>query len=117
MSNATTACPLELKEALDRAGDDREFLKELIEIFLEDAPLRITGLRDGLTGGDPTAVATNAHSLKGAAANLAAHDVRERAWRIERRARDGELSGLDTEVEQLAAEIDAVRSFAAGFEP
>ena len=48
MHDPTRQCPLDLDEALARAGDDREFLRELVEMFLADVPQRIEELRDAL---------------------------------------------------------------------
>ena len=64
MHDPTKTCPLDLDEALARAGDDREFLRELVEMFLADVPDRLDELRAALDAGDAPRVATVAQAAK-----------------------------------------------------
>ncbi len=65
-----------VEELLSLTGDDEpELLLDLIGMFLEDAPIKLKTIQDGLASGDYEALATAAHSLKGSAGNLGAHLV------------------------------------------
>jgi len=65
--------PLEVAVALRYAGGDRQLLDELAEMFVHDAPERLSTLRDALQKGDTEAADRTAHSLKGALAMFGAH--------------------------------------------
>jgi HPt (histidine-containing phosphotransfer) domain-containing protein len=113
MSEADTAAlPVDWEEGLARAGDDPEFYRELLELFLDDVPSRLSALRDALESGDCASAASAAHSIKGAAANLSARGVREQAHAVEKSSRAGELDGIAPQAEALEKEIDRLRSFA-----
>ena len=60
---------------LARVGGDRELLAEVIGFFLEDGPLLIETMRQGLADGDYAAVRTAAHSLIGSSGNFDATAV------------------------------------------
>jgi two-component system sensor histidine kinase/response regulator len=73
-------------EMLARVGDDRELLAEVIELFLEDAPMDIETIRRGLDDGDSAVVRRAAHSLAGSAGNFGATDVTALARQLEAHA-------------------------------
>lgn len=113
MSEAEAAAvPVDWDEGLARAGDDVDFFKELIELFLEDVPNRLQALEDALAAGSAAEAAAAAHSIKGAAANLSATAVRDRAYELEQRARGDDLDGIEPGVEALKQEVMRLEAFA-----
>ena len=95
-------------------GDD-SFLRDLIQIFLEDAPLRIAEIEEALTRGDSRKLTIAAHSLKGSSANFGAEEFRARCEEIELSGRKGELAAvparlpvLRQEYARVAAELKAL---------
>ena len=50
--------------------DDPDLLREVVTCFLEDTPRLIAGLMSTSVHGDSAAAGAQAHSLKGAAANV-----------------------------------------------
>ncbi|MDQ7006016.1 MAG: Hpt domain-containing protein [Acidobacteriota bacterium] len=115
MSTDTT-CPVDLEDGLARAGDDREFYKELLEIFLDDVPGRMEQLRAAIAAGQAEEVAGVAHSIKGAAANLSALAIRDTALSIETQGREGDLSQASALVEKLQDEIHRLAAYLRTFE-
>jgi signal transduction histidine kinase/DNA-binding response OmpR family regulator len=69
---------------LERVGGDEEIFAEIIGLFMEDAPKRIRMLGEAVAGGDATAVREQAHSLKGASANVGAVALQEVAYEVEK---------------------------------
>jgi len=74
----------ELRGALDEAvlselrvsvGDDPEFLAELIDDFLEDAPTQVAALREAVASGDATSARRAAHTLKGTSRTFGAGEL------------------------------------------
>ena len=52
-----------------------DVLKEVLELFLADVPLRIDRLRVAGTAGDAAGLQRLAHSLKSSAGNIGAHGL------------------------------------------
>jgi len=73
-------------------GDNDEFLREIVVIFLADTPQRITDLEQSLAVCDIARFARAAHSIKGSSANLGAMALRAVAEKLELHSRK---SGLD----------------------
>lgn len=72
-------------------GDNDEFLRELVGIYLEDTPQRVAELEQSLATNDGGKFIRAAHSIKGSSANLGAASLRRVAERLEQQAR---LEGL-----------------------
>jgi HPt (histidine-containing phosphotransfer) domain-containing protein len=64
-------------------GDDGEFLKEIIMIYLEDTPKRIAELKASLAAGDTSAFTRAAHTIKGSSSNVGAVALKAVAERME----------------------------------
>lgn len=115
MTKQTPTCPVDLQDGLARAGDDRDFYRELLDLFLEDTPPRVAELRDAIAQADAARISSLAHAMKGAAANLSAIDFKNVAYTIEQKGRKGQLAGLMEDFALLAAELQRVVDFAREF--
>lgn len=87
---ALTESPLDQK-ALDRLEKlgGAELLARVIDQFLEKVPQRMEAACDRGKAGDLKALGTAVHSIKAAASNVGATEVRDMADRIERLAVQG----------------------------
>lgn len=94
---------------LERAADgDQEFMRELAEIYLEDAEKRIDLIARAVREGDNIALRRTAHALKGSSANIGVKGIQRIAKRLEESANNGhpaETSILD----ELQAEWTRVK--------
>lgn len=115
MAPITAPCPVDLADALARAGDDRDFYHELLQMFMDDAPARLEELERAIGQRDHATITAVAHSLKGAAANLSATGVREAAYSLETKGRAGETEGYDDPFRSLREELARLGEFVAGF--
>jgi HPt (histidine-containing phosphotransfer) domain-containing protein len=61
-----------LSELERSVGDDREFLRDLVETYLDDAPKQLEEMRAGLALGNVESVNRAAHTLKSNSASLGA---------------------------------------------
>ena len=84
-------------------GDNGEFLREIIGIYIEDTPKRIADLKACLASGDAPAFTRAAHTIKGSSANVGAQVLRAAAARLEFLSR---TEGLGA-VAQLVADCEA----------
>ena len=79
---------LETLRGLQDEGDD-DLLVELIDLFLEDAPRRVDGMRDAISREDWPALTSWAHSLRGSCGSLGALHLAELCGRLEQLGRVG----------------------------
>ena len=80
------------QEALvERLMGDVELASEIISDFLEDAPRQIAALHDALEGADAPLVRRQAHTLKGASANIGAVALQQAAYEMEVAGEEGDL--------------------------
>ena len=69
--------------ALERTGDDPELLVEILDLFRGQVAPAKNAIFDAMAQCDGPALERAAHSLKGAAANISAEEVRAAAWSLE----------------------------------
>jgi HPt (histidine-containing phosphotransfer) domain-containing protein len=88
-----------LGELRESVGDDPEFLAELVDELLQDAPTQLASLREAATSGDATAASRAAHTLKGNSRTFGARELASLCQGAETAAGAGDLeavlSGLD----------------------
>jgi len=105
--------PVDWELALRRVAGDHELLLQVLEAFREEVPRRLEELRTALAAGDAKLVHHTAHTLKGAAASIAAARAVAAAWRLESLASQGTLTGSDPIAAQVEAELIKVLQAAA----
>jgi CheY-like chemotaxis protein len=96
------AAPTEVTAAIDRAvllqnfGGNEKLLREVIGVFLTDAPNRVVEINAAVRQHDAGALAAAAHALKGSIGLFSNNGVAyEAARRLEQMARSGEFSGIE----------------------
>ncbi|MBW7894996.1 MAG: Hpt domain-containing protein [Opitutaceae bacterium] len=91
-------------------GDNDEFLREIVGIYLDDTPLRIGELESSLAGRDMEKFVRAAHSIKGSSANLGAMALRAVAERLEHHARKHGWDDAPAMVGAIKEEFALVRT-------
>jgi PAS domain S-box-containing protein len=97
------------KGLMARVMDDEDLARTVIRGFLEDMPRQIKLLKDCLKADDPAGVGRQAHSIKGASANIGGEALRTVAFSIERMARAGELEAIGSLVVELESQFDRLK--------
>lgn len=77
---------------LQRTMYDETFAREIVNLFLEDAPRQIAVLQEALTKGDAVLLQRQAHRLKGTAANVGAMTLHNAMLQIEAAGAESDLS-------------------------
>ena len=95
-----------MTEALDRVEGDLELLKELVDLFLEEAPNMVREIENAITAGDPTALQHAAHTLKGSVSNFAAPRAVAASFALERMGRQQDLSNVSAGFASLEHELE-----------
>lgn len=104
---------LDRAAALERLEGDEELLQEIIDIFIEDAPRLFLALKQARVDRDQKTSERQAHSLKGASANVGAVALQGISMQAEAAARNAEWSQLESLLPEmevtLHASLDALR--------
>jgi two-component system sensor histidine kinase/response regulator len=99
---------VDARELLERIGDEREFLAELVNTFRDDFPKQLEAMTIALNDGNATQLALAAHSLKGALSNLAAPRAAGLAAGVESAGKSGDLPGAALGLQDLKPELARV---------
>jgi CheY-like chemotaxis protein len=97
------------EEFLHRVGGNTELCRELVGVFLERMPVQIDRLRAALDQGDPEAIRSEAHGIKGMAANISAGRLRDIAAAVEDRAAAEDLAGAAAAGAELSDALSRLR--------
>jgi HPt (histidine-containing phosphotransfer) domain-containing protein len=111
----------ELRSVLDSAmldqlresvGDDPEFLAELVDEFLQDAPAQLASLREAAASGVATDARRAAHTLKGNSRTFGATQLASLCQEAETAAGNDDLDavrssldGIEDEWQRVSAEL------------
>src|SRR6185295_16405865 len=114
---ATASGSIDLKTLLAGFGGSGDLVKEVIDVFLTDAPVMLERLKRAAHAGDVTELGAAAHAIKGSAGLFSQGDAYEKARTLEQRARSGDGSDaqracdeLGVSVSQLMNELNALRA-------
>ena len=90
---------------LNLLAGDREAVAEITAEFLKDAPLQVAAFRQAVAVGDAALARRQAHTLKGASANVGAEALRAVAYRTELACADESLQKAEALAEALDTEL------------
>ncbi len=93
--------------------DDPEFELELLTMLAEDVKIHIEDLRTAVADLDATAIAHEAHYIKGASANLGIVSLTALAKQLERLARDRDIANATPLVEQMTVQLGYLDNYLA----
>jgi two-component system, sensor histidine kinase and response regulator len=104
--------PLDINRALDEFDGDKELFMKLINGFIDIVRGQINIIRKAISKGDMEAVRSEAHSIKGGAANLTAMDLSQIALDLEKIAKTGIKDGSMDVLSRLEQEFLRFETFA-----
>lgn len=81
--------------------DGDVFLREILNIFIEDTPARIAELNNSHAVGNVANFVRAAHSIKGSSSNVGASELRAIAEQLEHHARHNGLAEVEAQVAEL----------------
>ncbi|MEO5730875.1 MAG: Hpt domain-containing protein, partial [Byssovorax sp.] len=121
ITRAPAVDPAALEKLRAMRQGDSDLVLEVIDLFLQETPDRLTALRDGLSRGDFPLIARVAHTIRGSAGHIGAKALTALCARVEDKARQGTpfnsafaLSSIEEELERvreaLVAEAERLRA-------
>jgi signal transduction histidine kinase/CheY-like chemotaxis protein/HPt (histidine-containing phosphotransfer) domain-containing protein len=93
-------------ELLQRLGGQESLLPRFLQLFAESTDSSIARLHEALSTGTSDEIHRQAHSIKGAAANIGADRIQDCAARLDTAAKSGESDAISTQVFQLCKEYE-----------
>ncbi len=105
--------PFEFDKALEEFDMDKEFLKEVIDEFLETVTRQLPEIEKAVRDQDSDIISREAHAIKGGAANLCATPLSQAAHRLELIGKSGDLTDSSQVYDDLAYEFDRVKDYIA----
>jgi len=85
---------------------DKEVVLEIINIFIDEYPGRMSTIKKNIDQKDFDQLRFNAHSLKGVVANFVAPEVQSLARALEMKGKNRDLSDVDTLYAELKEKAD-----------
>jgi HPt (histidine-containing phosphotransfer) domain-containing protein len=99
------------EDFLYRLDGDKELMHDIIGVFLEHTPVQASALKQALAQEDLETGANLAHQLKGSCANLSASSTSNRAAKVEKAARAGDLEMARAELAKFSQELARLFEF------
>lgn len=98
-----------LDELRDSVGGDHEFLAELVDDFLADAPAQLESLRAAASSGDADTARRAAHTMKGTSRTFGAGALASLCADAEAAAGEADLDGVRARLDGIDEEWARVR--------
>jgi signal transduction histidine kinase/CheY-like chemotaxis protein len=98
---ALAAKPVDFDQLRTIVGDDRDFMNELCETFVESSGRIVEELERALSAGDRAVLSAMAHKLKGGSSSICAHELAKMAATLEKEAKEKPLPELRAAVDSL----------------
>jgi HPt (histidine-containing phosphotransfer) domain-containing protein len=97
-----------LTALLEAVGDDSEFVGELVDTYLADAPVLLAAMRAAIEAGSGADLLRPAHTLKGNSLNLGAQELAEISRSLEQAAKGDDLADAPARLDDAEAEYGRV---------
>jgi len=103
-----TAATFDADALRHRLSGDDELMRDVIRMFIDDLPARLSAINDAVTRRDAEALRAAAHALKGSAASLSAGALSEAAHVLERIGAESRMEAADGARRLLSVEATSV---------
>lgn len=107
--------PVKLRFIQDVSDGDKDFERELVDLFFAHMDEHIMALESLIEEHDLEGVKFEAHSIKGASANIGADRMQELAMRIEAMGAEDKMETAAEALAELKRRFEQVRRFLEGY--
>ena len=95
-------------EALKIIDNDKEFLRELAEIFINDIPEHMSEIKEAVNCCNSEALGKSAHKLKGSVANFGKNATTDTAFKLEAMGKENNLDGVEEVYGTLVKDVESL---------
>ncbi len=93
-------------EILKKFDGEKDFLAELVEIFVNDVPDQLSKIKEDVDNRNGNGLEKSAHKLKGAIANFGQKAAYEAALQLEVIGRENRLDEIEEACDTLTKEVE-----------
>jgi HPt (histidine-containing phosphotransfer) domain-containing protein len=111
MNKSSAIDPIDYDSALERTGGDRDFLDELLGMYIKDFDDKIFQLKTAVAKKESDLIRELAHSLKGSSANLSLIPLQETFYRLETAGRENNPDAAEKILPRLLEEQKRLKDF------
>jgi HPt (histidine-containing phosphotransfer) domain-containing protein len=102
------ARPVDLSALLAGFGGRTDLVKEVIDVFLADAPAMLARLDEAARSSNAAELAAAAHAIKGSAGLFSQGEAYAQARTLELRARQGDSAGADRACDAIERSLSSL---------
>jgi len=103
---------VDLEAALRTVGGDKDILKEVLNVFLEeDTPRLLKSIKEAIQKQDMKAIKAEAHGMRGSSAAMGGKTVAAAAARLEAAALSGDMTAAQSIFDEICAELERFKDF------
>ena len=95
---------------MTRLMGDEDLAQTVTDAFLEDIPRQIEALRGYLEAGDAPDTERQAHTIKGASANVGGERLRALAFEMEKAGKAGDLEAVTARLPELETQFAQLKA-------
>ena len=106
---AASSGPLDAKALLYSVEGDMDFLRSILDEFLNRYPYQFATIRDAVANNDAETLCDTAHALKGVLVAIRARPASEAAKQLEQIGRSGELAEANSALTALQRELELLK--------
>lgn len=88
---------------------DMDLAKAVVKEFITEIPRQLASLKKSLDSGDALTVQRQAHTIKGASANMGGERMRDAAFQLEKAAQAGDWDAAGSLMTKLEMEFDRLK--------
>ncbi|MCU0422007.1 MAG: Hpt domain-containing protein [Bacteroidia bacterium] len=100
---------IDLSYLLTVGGDDMEFVREMLDMFLNSAPIEVNNISTHFASGDYQAMASAAHKIKAPIQMMGEHEMADIIIQIETIGKNNEgIAELPNLIAKLKIELEKV---------
>ncbi|WP_254564473.1 Hpt domain-containing protein [Oscillatoria sp. HE19RPO] len=100
-----------LERLQEISGGDREFEREILQAFVEDAWVSLDLLKKFLTTNDYSAFSNQAHQLKGSSSNMGITVLQNIAFELDKKGEQQNLQGTEQDLEKIETILNELEDY------
>ncbi len=102
---------IDWSELMERMGNDEGLIKDVIDVWLVETPIRILALGEAVKAVKVEEISLHAHAIKGSAATISAKSLAQAAFQLEIAGKEGKLENAEIIFANIQTEFEKLKSF------
>ncbi|MGL4498748.1 MAG: Hpt domain-containing protein [Planktothrix sp.] len=93
------------------SGGDREFEREILQAFVEDAWASLNLMKNFLTLNDYSGFSNQAHQLKGSSSNMGLTGIQDIALELDKKGQQQNINGTEPDLENIEKILKEIEEY------